>query len=67
MAKKAYLVKVEFTTRIVIDEKDINNDEVIFKLVTNNIIKKIDNDEVLENIMKIVEDKECPYRKCEEY
>lgn len=61
MAKKAYLVTAEFTTRIIIDEEDVNNDEVIAGLAGMNYMEKIRNNEVLENITEIVEDEECPY------
>lgn len=61
MAKKAYLVTAEFTTRIVIDEKELNNDELIAGMTGFNIVERIRKQEVLENITEIVEDTECPY------
>ena len=61
MVKKAYLVTAEFTTRIVIDEEDLNNDDLIADMTGFNIVERIRNQEVLENITEIVEDEECPY------
>lgn len=58
MAKKALLVSVNFITRVVVDEA---NEDELLNQVSNNLIAKIQNNEVSENIDNIKEDTECPY------
>lgn len=61
MAKKAYLVTCEFITRVILDESEVGNDDVLEPLVKENLIRKIGNDEIIENITEVREDVECPY------
>ena len=59
--KKAYLITTELTTRIVLDENELQNEELLASLVERKLLDRINNGEVLENITEIVEDTECPY------
>lgn len=63
--KKAKLVQVVFTTRVIVDENE--NEEYDYgKMVsdvTNNLMKRIENCEVEENIETIFDDEECPYNE----
>lgn len=63
MAKVAKLVVVSFVTRVVVEEND--SLETIASLVEKNIIAKIQNDELQENIEDVLEDKECPFGSLE--
>lgn len=63
--KKAKLVQVVFTTRVIVDENE--NEEYDYgKMVgdvSNNLMKRIENCEVEENIETIFDDEECPYNE----
>ena len=59
--KKAYLITTELTTRIVLDDNELQNEELVASLVERKLLDRINNGEVLENITEIVEDTECPY------
>lgn len=61
LMKKALLVTVELTTRVVVDVDA--TDEQIAKAAGRNYIRRIENDEVLENIAEhgIKDDVEMPY------
>lgn len=55
----AKLVYVTLVTRVIVDESD---DEVaIMAKAKKGFQAKIDNDELVENILKIKKDKECPH------
>lgn len=59
--KKALLVTVELTTRVVVDVDA--TDEQIAEAAGRNYIRRIENNEVLENIAEhgIKDDVEMPY------
>lgn len=59
MTKVAKLVTVSLTTRVVVDENA--TEEQIAEATKQRYIQRINNNEVLENITEIVEDKECPF------
>ena len=60
--EKADLVTTKFITRIIMDEREVGNDELLNELLKTQLLAKISNDEILENIdEEIVEDLECPY------
>lgn len=59
--KKAYLVHVDFVTRVIIDEEDVNDETKLAEKVQQRLIQKIRGDETLENITKVKEDTEVPY------
>jgi hypothetical protein len=64
MANKiALLVKVELTTRVVVDENA--TDEEIALASKKGLMAKIENDEILENMVEAIVDKECPYGSIE--
>lgn len=61
--KKAKLVQVVFTTRVIVDENEngaYDYDKMVGD-VSNNLLKRIENNEVEENIETIFDDDECPY------
>lgn len=62
MEKKAYLVTCEFITRVILDESEVGDDNVLEQMIKQNLIHKIENDEILENITDMKEDTECPYQ-----
>lgn len=59
MKKVAKLVYVTLLTRVIVDEDA--TDEEIIAVAKPNYLDKIHNNELIENIEKIVEDEECPY------
>lgn len=63
--KKAKLVQVVFTTRVIVDENENGNFDYgkMVGDVANNIMKRIENNEVEENIETIFDDEECPYNE----
>lgn len=63
MKKKAILVTVELTTRVLVNENA--TDEQIAEAVKPNIIARIQNDEVLENMTEVKDDEEMPYGSLE--
>ena len=65
--KKAKLVQVVFTTRVIVDENE-NGTYDYNKMVgdvADNLLKRIENCEVEENIETIFDDDECPYNEKE--
>ena len=59
--KKAYLVHVDFVTRVIIDEELVDNEEKLAEKVSERLMYKIQHDETLENITDVKEDTEVPY------
>lgn len=59
--KKAYLVHVDFVTRVIIDEELVDNEEKLAEKVSERLMYKIQHDETLENITEVKEDTEVPY------
>lgn len=57
--KKALLVTVELTTRVVVNENA--TDEEIAEAIKPNLIERIQNNEAGENIVEIKHDKELPF------
>jgi hypothetical protein len=63
MSKVAKIVAVSFITRVVVDEDD--SLETIASIAEKSIIAKIGNNEFIENIEDVFEDKECPFGSLE--
>ena len=59
--RKAIIVEFSFLTRIVIDSKD-ENIEFIANASKQNLLDKINNDELKENIVEWNNDLECPFK-----
>lgn len=61
--KKAKLVQVVFTTRVIVDENENGNFdyEKMVADTKSNLLARINNDEVEENIETIFDDDECPF------
>lgn len=59
--KKAYLVHVDFVTRVILDEEEVKDENRLSEKVSERLMYKIRNDETLENITEVKEDKEVPY------
>lgn len=57
--KVAKLVKVEFTTIVIVDS-DASELETL-ELAKQGFINKIENDELIDNLVEIVLDREMPY------
>jgi predicted Zn-ribbon and HTH transcriptional regulator len=57
--KKALLVDVSFTIRLIVDE-NATDDEII-QATYPKLIERIANEEVGDNVVSIEEDTECPY------
>lgn len=63
--KKAKLVQVVFTTRVIVDEDNYGTYDYNKMVgdVADNLMKHIENCEVEENIETIFDDEECPYNE----
>ena len=59
--RKAIIVEFSFLTRIVIDSKD-ENIEFIANASKQNLLDKINNDELEENLVEWNNDLECPFK-----
>ena len=59
--RKAIIVEFNFMTRIVIDSKD-ENIEFIANASKQNLLDKINNDELEENLVEWNNDLECPFK-----
>lgn len=65
MSKKAIIVEYTFMTRVIIDTEKENIDEVV-RLSKQNIIDKINNDELHDNLSEWYDDEEMPYNEDDE-
>lgn len=64
--KIAKLVTVSFTTRIIVDTEHFNADDISAQyeqMIEENILNKINNGELIENIEFIEDDTVLPYDK----
>jgi hypothetical protein len=59
MKKKALLVTVELTTRILVPEDA--TEEQIAEAIKPNLIERINNNEAGENIVEVKDDTELPF------
>lgn len=59
--KKAVLVTFEITTRVVVDEEDVKNENGVIENATWNIRDNLEGYLISDNVTSIVDDTECPF------